>query len=971
MKKDLWQRAEELFHNALEHPPEARRAFLDRACGEDAELRRQVDTLLSQDEQAGSFLEKPAFADASVTPNARGSLVGRQLGQYRILSSLGAGGMGEVYRAHDGKLGRDVAIKTLPPEFARDPERIARFNREAKLLASLNHPNIAAIYGLEESGGTNFLVLELVEGDTLVDRVKAGPVPVEEALRLALQIVEAIEAAHEKGVIHRDLKPANIKVTPDGMVKVLDFGLAKAYAADQEVVLSNSPTLSNAATQQGVILGTAAYMSPEQARGSTIDKRCDIWSFGVVLFEMLTGKQFFAGETVSDTLAAVLRSDVDWNLLPANTPASIQTLLRRCLNRDRKERLRDIGEARIAISQYLANPSGPSVHETVDESDRHKHLVGIAWISAVVILVAALIFLGIGYYRKVSEPRQVTRFEFTLPEDQQFSSILGATFLAVAPDGGQFVYVTNKGLFSRSLDKWDAQCLVNSGEIPASPFFSPDGQWIAYRSAAENKLKKVSVHGGMPIALCNVGAFSGAFWGADDTIIYGEYEKGLMMRVPANGGNPQVLFKGDATYYHPQLLPDGKSWLFTLSPSPYRIAARSPESPEEKILVDQGDRSFFLPTGHLVYGLGHNLYAVSFKPSKLALSGDRVPIVEGIYRNGPSAAPQYDISPSGTLIYAQMTAIGHLPKRRLVWVSRDGKEESIDIPPQNFGVNGSAPRISPSGTQLAFAATTGRNVDIWVSDLAHKTLNKITVDEGRADWPLWRPNGEHILYWSSLEHSRPALKRKTADGSGEAENLGSLQETFIGPPMYSWSSDGRILSTERSLNPIQLSIVTLSIKGGLAKEPLLEGKNLAGYPQISPNGRWLAYTSNESGRNEVYVRPFPDVKNRRWTVSTNGGYGAIWSPDGRELFYRNGESVVAVEVESDSVFNPKQPKELFKGSYFSIGESMLPMWDISPKDKRFLMIKEEGSTPSDSAGARKISVVMNWTEELKKRVPVK
>ena len=402
------------------------------------------------------------------------SMIGKTLAHYEITSQLGKGGMGEVYQAKDRKLGRDVAIKVLPEEFAKDADRVARFQREAKLLASLNHPNIAAIYGLEESGGTNFLVLELVEGDTLADRIKAGPIPVEESLKLALQIAEALEAAHEKGVIHRDLKPANIKVTPDGKVKVLDFGLAKAFAGEQaELNLSNSPTLtlSNAATQQGVILGTAAYMSPEQARGSTVDKRCDIWSFGVVLFEMLTGKQLFAGETVSDTLAAVLRSDIDWNLLPANTPANIRTLLRRCLNKDRKERLRDIGEARIAISQYLANPSGSSVHETVDVSDRHRHLVRIAWISAVVILVAALTFLGILYYRKISEPRQVTRFEFTLPEDQQFSSIVGAPFLAVSPDGRQFVYITNKGLFLRSLDRWDVQCLVNSGEIPGKSFF--------------------------------------------------------------------------------------------------------------------------------------------------------------------------------------------------------------------------------------------------------------------------------------------------------------------------------------------------------------------------------------------------------------------------------------------------------------------------------------------------------------------
>jgi eukaryotic-like serine/threonine-protein kinase len=358
-------------------------------------------------------------------------MIGKTLGHYQITSQLARGGMGEVYQAKDQKLGRDVAIEVLPEEFAKDADRVARFQREAKLLASLNHPNIASIHGLEESGGTNFLVLELVEGQTLADRIKSGPIPMEESLKLALQITEALEAAHEKGVIHRDLKPANIKVTPDGKVKVLDFGLAKALEGDASSIdASQSPTLSLVATKAGIIFGTAAYMAPEQARGSVVDKRCDIWSFGVVLFEMLTGTQLFSGETVSDTLAAVLRSDVNWNMLPANTPASIRALLRRCLTKDRKDRLRDIGEARIGIAQYLADPSNSCVHERIAVSDRHTRLERLAWISAVVLLSAASI-LGFLYYRKITEPRPVTRFENTLPEDQKFSSIAGAPFLAV------------------------------------------------------------------------------------------------------------------------------------------------------------------------------------------------------------------------------------------------------------------------------------------------------------------------------------------------------------------------------------------------------------------------------------------------------------------------------------------------------------------------------------------------------------
>jgi eukaryotic-like serine/threonine-protein kinase len=897
------------------------------------------------------------------------AIIGKTLGNFEITSQLGKGGMGEVYRARDTKLNRDVALKVLPSAFAGDAERMARFKREAQLLASLNHTNIAAIYGLEESGGVRALIMELAEGPTLGERILKGPIPLDEALGIARQIAEALEAAHEKGIIHRDLKPANIKVTPEGAVKVLDFGLAKALEGEAAIAdASESPTLSLAATKAGVILGTAAYMAPEQARGSGVDKRCDIWSFGVVLFEMLTGKQLFSGETVSDTLAAVLRSDIDWNLLPANTPASICTLLRRCLTKDRKQRLQAIGDARIVIGEYISNPSGASVLETAKVAGSHKLRERLAW-GAVVLLVAALTIICIIYYRKISERGQVTQLEYTLPEDQQFNHP-EAIFLAVSPDGRQFAYHTNKGLFVRSMDEWTAKLIVEAHEDPSNPFFSPDGQWVAYRSVAENILKKVSVKGGRPIPLCDVGAFSGAFWSAADTIFYGEYGKG-MVRVSANGGNSEVLFRGDAAYYyHPQLLPDGKSLLFTLHPYPYRIAARSPGSPESKTIIPQGARAFYLPTGHLVYGLGNNLYAVLFDPSKLALAGDKVPKVEGVFRGDPGAPPQYDISASGTLIYAQTSTADVPAMKTLVWVNQDGKEEPIDIQLKGFGEGYSSPRISPDGTKIALVAAPGGNKDIYIWDLAGKSRTQITHDIGDDDWPLWI-NSQQIIYWTSSERTPSAINRKAANGLGEVESLGSLPN-FLCP--FSYVGDEKILLWEGAYSPQRTSIVELFIKGGLVRKPLLEGKHFVQHPQISPNGKWLAYASNEFGPNEVYVCPFPDVNGGTRKVSTNGGYGPLWSPKGREIFYRSSESVMAIPVETEPTFKlVSQAKAIFKDRFFSKtwGAAIYPMWDIHPKDNRFLMVKETESTASATGGTRKINIVLNWFEDLKKLVPVK
>jgi len=608
-------------------------------------------------------------------------MVGNTLGHYQISSQLGKGGMGEVYRAKDLKLGRDVAIKVLPEEFAKDADRVARFQREAKLLASLNHPNIAAIYGLEESGGTSFLVLELVEGDTLADRIKAGPIPVEESLKLALQIAEALEAAHEKGVIHRDLKPANIKVTPDGKVKVLDFGLAKAFAGEQaELNLSNSPTLSNAATQQGVILGTAAYMSPEQAKGKTVDKRADIWAFGAVLFEMLTGKPAFPGEEISEILASVIKGDTNLNLLPPNIHPRVREALTRCLQKDLRKRYQDVGDARFELEQVIVDPGAGSVQAVTTIEPGKKLRMLLPWIAA----AAAIAGLAVWYFKPMPlpEPKRAVRFEYELPSDQQFGDLMERAF-AVSPDGSQFVYKTEKGLYLRSIADLNARLISGTGENPQKPFFSPDGQWIGYVSGADRKLKKISINGGVPVSLTNNDSTGFFNWGADHRIVYSGGNNQNIMRVSETGGDPELLAKAEsARSVSPQILPDGKHVMYTNTlEQPDKVVVQSLESGKRKELLT-GDTAWYLPTGHLVYAADNNLFAAPFDPVKLEIKGGSIPMIEGVLR--PGGAPQYAVSNSGTLIYMPGTTDPAINRSVFVWVDRQGKEEPLDAPPNVY-----------------------------------------------------------------------------------------------------------------------------------------------------------------------------------------------------------------------------------------------------------------------------------------------
>jgi serine/threonine protein kinase len=898
------------------------------------------------------------------------SMIGKILGNFEITGQLGKGGMGEVYQAKDRKLGRDVAIKVLPEEFARDTDRVARFQREAKLLASLNHPNIAAIYGLEASEGTNFLVLELVEGQTLADRIKAGPIPVEEALKSALQITEALEAAHEKGVVHRDLKLSNIKVTPEGKVKVLDFGLAKAFAGDQEVNLSNSPTLSDAATQQGVILGTAAYMSPEQAKGKTVDKRADIWAFGVVLFEMLTGRQLFTGETVSETLAAVLKSEPEWNRLPPNLHPRIRLLLERCLEKDVKNRYSSIGDARVDIQKVLSDPGGVLVQPVAAVKPRARLRLGLPLVTSAVVI--ATIIVGVAVWKlKPPESRRVMRFDYELSEGQQFRDLSNPS-LAVSPDGSKFVYNTNSGLYLRSMDQPNARFILGPDKSPKQPFFSPDGQWVGYWSEAEKQLKKISISGGAPVTLANTSANPVLpSWGADDTIVYGQFGTGKILRVSGSGGTPELLCETQGSIiFAPQILPDGKSVLFSqLVGTEYRVIVQSLKSGQRKPLMPmQGTVSRYLPTGHIVYMVGNALFAIPFNPDRLESTGGPVSMVEGILWLGTTAAPQYAISDSGTLVYVPggVTTGSAAPGRTLVWVNRKGVEEPLKAPPNVYR----HPKISPDGTQVALTIATEGNTDIWIWGLARETMTRLTFDDGLDLQSIWTIDGKRIVYYSNpAGKSQAGVYWKAADGTGKTELLASAQDRMLMP--WSFSKDGKTLAMTEIASGMNLDIGLLSMEGNHARKLLLQEKYGEMQPKISPDGRWMAYASYESGHSEIYVRPFPEVDKGRWQVSTNGGDSPLWSPDGREIFYRKDDAAIAVSVETEPTFKPGKAEILFRGPYVLLGGNEGHPWDISPDGKRFLMMKEPQSTPSAGGGPRKISIVVNWFEELKQRAPVK
>jgi len=894
-------------------------------------------------------------------------LIGQTISHYKVTSLLGAGGMGEVYRATDTKLGREIALKVIPQEFAQDAQRMARFQREAQVLASLNHPNIATIHGLEESGSTRALVMELVEGPTLAERIQVGPLPREEALPIARQIAEALEYAHEKGIIHRDLKPANVKITADGKAKVLDFGLAKALSDDSSIQdASHSPTLSMAATKAGVILGTAAYMSPEQARGKPADRRADIWSFGVVLYEMLSGKQIFGGETASDSMAAVITREPDWSSLPSSTPRRVQELLRRCLTKDPKQRLRDIGEARIAIEQAIASPEAM---ESAAQPATTPAVAQPAWLRALPWALAALAigFAAFLFWRTPpATENSAARFAIPFPP----GAALGAPNclnLAISPDGNQIAFVlTTEGasqVMLRAANALDFAPVAGT-EGGVCPFFSPDSKWLGFVSGGS--MKKVRLAGGSPldVAPMDTADFRGAAWLTSEMIAFSENASTPLSMVSANGGTPKPLTSllADAkerTHRWPYALPGGKAVLFTVgtsdSPDNYddsRIEAVVAATGERKTVLKGGSIAQYLPaTRQLIFAKGGSLFAIAFDADRLECRGESTPVVQGVQGNVTTGAVSFAISSSGSLVY--MPGIGGQAERKLIWFDRQGKVEALPAPLRAYA----DPQLSPDGRHLAVAVVSGRNSSVWTYDIERNSLNRLTFDISIS--PLWSPDGKRIAFLSQQPGRPTRIEWRLADGSGESETL--WEPPNPGNPA-SFSPDGKWLAVAMENAQNQGDIFVVPLQGDHKAQAFVSGPASEVHPAFSPDGRWLAYESGETGRNEIYVKPFPAAAGR-WQVSFEGGLEPRWAPGGKEIFFRATAGLMSVSVEaSGSAFRSGTPR-LTAMRTFDVYGSNSSTYVVSKDAKRFLQIIP-GAAQGSATG---LEVVLHWADELKKQ----
>ena len=896
-----------------------------------------------------------------------------RLGPYEIVSPLGAGGMGEVYRAHDTRLGRDVAIKILPEAMANDPERVARFAREAKSLATLSHPNIAAIHGFEEHDGKRLLVMELAEGETLADRLARGALPMDDSPETARRIAEALEAAHEKGIVHRDLKPANVKIAPDGSVKVLDFGLAKALVGDGASVASmspteivNSPTITAEFTRPGVILGTAGYMSPEQARGRSVDKRSDIWSFGCVLFECLSGARLFAGETATDSIGALLHKEPEWALLPPNTPATIQLLLRRCLAKDRNKRLRDIGDARIELENALSDPTS-SMLRLGEAALFSASAYGVknAWRRALPWTVCAILVgaLGVLWFSTRPARQAVMRFTLTIPESQALAAPRWPMF-DVSPDGSKVVFVgdveSGRQLYLRHIHQLEATPLANTDDA-FGPFFSPDGEWIAF--AQKGKLRKISVLGGPPTTICEVADLRGGSWGRDGTIVFAPNPRSGIWRVPAAGGEPVKLTdagtsQGAPSNRWPHILPDGKTVLFTATAknddyAAAKIVAMSLQTLEQKVVVEAGTFARYVPTGHIVFGRSGTLMAIPFDAGKLEVTGSAIPIIEGVSGFPPMGSLQFAFSQLGNFYYLSGSVLGmeELP----IWIDREGKESPISQHKRDyFNV-----RHSPDATRLAAQIFDTTNNDIWILEIERDMFTRLTFDEAADRTPLWSPDDKWIVFASERESSVTNLFRLLADGTGEAERL-TTSENRQTPS--SFSPDGSILVFEEVHPKTEADIMYLRWDGEERKpEVFLATPFVEIQPALSPDGKWIAYVSNDSTEFEIYVRPFLR-SGAKVKVSAGRAFMPKWSPDGSEIFFRAAGKIMAVSVSvQEDTLRVSNPRQLFeiKGNAYS------GPYDVARDGNHFLFFRTAGETKEES---QQLTVVVNWFEELKSKM---
>ena len=885
--------------------------------------------------------------------------VGSRLGAYEITGHLGAGGMGQVWRATDGALGREVALKSLDDAAAQDPARLSRLDREARALAALNHPNIAAIYGVEQSGSTPALVMELVEGATLADRIAHGPVPADEALAIARQIIDALEAAHGQGIVHRDLKPANVMVRPDGVVKVLDFGLAKSLQPSQAPgQLPDALTHSASATEVGVILGTVAYMSPEQASGRPVDGRTDIWAFGLILFEMLSGRRAFAAESTAEVLAAVLRADPDWDALP-ETPPRIRMLMHACLQKDVRKRLAHVQDLRLALDGAFET----TMAAAESGSTPRRLILPIA------IAIAAAIAGGLvtrALWRPApGENDGPIRFSQVLPPGVNFA-YSGQGVFALSRDGQRYVYATNRGLYLRGMDESDGRLLPGTEDPLEAPFLSPDGQSVGYFQGGQ--LKRLALSGGAPVIIASVANPFGAHWAADGSIYYAE-PRGIM-RVTAGGGTPTLVVtaKDGEQLDGPQLLPDNDTLLFSASrPAVFtqrnrwdsaEVVAQSLKSGTRRVLLPNAADARYVRSGHLVYAVEDGLNAVRFDPKTLETKGGPVSVVVGVGRGLTSASANYDVSDGGALVY--VVGAGAATRSPLTWIDRDGRTEAVPgIRPSFFRT----PRLSPDDQRVLVAA----DQDVRVFDLPNGRETRLTSD-GRSGFPAWRADGA-VAYTSSRSESEGTTNvwLQPADGSAPRRLTTLTGQVDVD----SWSPDGRTLAVHHHKVDSDSDVLMISVEDGNASEPrpFAAGPAEETGAVFSPDGRYVAYLSNETGQSEAYIVPFPGPGPKR-PLSAGGAGDLTWGRSG-EVFYRrrSDHAVMAVPISTSPVLSVGQVRPLFHLAGLLYGVSAA-RYAVTRDGKRFLMnagdlrVDEGGSAPRPA-----IQVVLNWRSELERLVP--
>ena len=970
MTPERWRQITEIFHAALARDRTQRDMFLTGACASDAILKREVEDLLAADEEASRFGETPPSMPTFLRP-------GTLLGQYRVHCLIGTGGMGDVYRARDSRLERDVAMKVLPSHFTTDPGRLAMFEREARVLASLNHAHIGALYGVEESGAVRALVMELVEGDDLAQRIARGRIALDEALPIARQIAEALEAAHEQGIVHRDLKPANIKVRDDGTVKVLDFGLARALKPSLPGDSVDAPRgrSSVSASEAGTIVGTAAYMPPEQAQGKAPDKRADIWAFGVVLCEMLTGQPLYVGGTAAETLIAIIEREPDLSALPATTPANVRALIARCLTKDPRKRLQAIGEARIAIDHAIAqSDAAPEPHERVDGLVvRFTVERVLRWAT----IITAALGVGIGWWApwRTAVPAALIRVNAELGVDASLTGSQGDV-VALSPDGSTIAFVAQTGargpaqLYVRHLNELEATALRGTDDA-SSPFFSPDGQWVAFFAAGS--LKKISVSGGAAVTLCRAPNGRGGAWGEDGTIVFApDSQPGVnLQRVPSAGGEPAPLlstFQPEHWQRWPQLLPGGKAVLYTGDGSPgdandANIVVQTFPSGPRTVVQRGAYHGRYLPSGHLVYMQRGTLFAVPFDLERAEVRGEATAVGRGISSNLGTGAAQFAISSNGTLVYLPGHNISG--EIALSWLDRAGKT----TPMMTTSTNWFNLMFAPDGHRLALQISDEGQNDLWVYDWARDEMTRLTFDDEHDSEPVWTPDSRRIAFSSGREIAAQNLYWRRADGTGNAQRLTENQNLQF---PRSWHPNGRILAFEQQRSPTNWDVWVLPLLGDDASgwtpgrpTAFVSGPAVERKPMFSPDGKWLAYDSDESGRQEIYVRPFPGPGSTL-KLSTDGGTFATWSRTKPELFYSvNGQIMVVAYTVNGDVFHAETPHPVPGGRFIVRGETR--MFDLHPDGDRFALAPVFDT--SAAVKQDKIVFTFNLFEELQRLAP--